>query len=93
MSLSEVIIDEQALTSVSDGLKTYLNEYKELLGDAIRKLMQNEGEWNDEDFNSLLSAIKSFTLDVDEIEAGVSQLIKVIDEKIEAIHVLHSMKI
>ena len=93
MSQSEIIVDEQALASVSDGLKTYITEYKEMLQDAIRKLKTNSDDWNDEDFNSLLSAINSFMADVDKVEKGTNQLTKRINEKIAAIHELHSMKI
>lgn len=93
MSKSEVIVDEQALVSVSDGLKTYIAEYKVILEDAIRKLKTNSDDWNDEDFNSLLSAINSFMADVDAVEKETIQLTKRINEKIAAIHELHSMKI
>lgn len=93
MSRSEVIVDEQALASISDGLKTYITEYKAMLEDAIRKLKTNSGDWNDEDFNSLLSAINSFMADVDKVENGTNQLITRINEKITAIHELHNMKI
>lgn len=93
MSRSEVIVDEQALASISDGLKTYITEYKAMLEDAIRKLKTNSGDWNDEDFNSLLSAINSFMADVDKVENGTNQLITRINEKIAAIHELHNMKI
>ena len=93
MSRSEVIVDEQALASISDGLKTYITEYKAMLEDAIRKLKTNSGDWNDEDFNCLLSAINSFMADVDKVENGTNQLITRINEKIAAIHELHNMKI
>lgn len=93
MSRSEVIVDEQALASISDGLKTYITEYKAMLEDAIRKLKTNSGDWNDEDFNSLLSAINSFMADVDKVENGTNQLITRINEKIAAIHELHNIKI
>ena len=93
MSRSEVIVDEQALASISAGLKTYITEYKAMLEDAIRKLKTNSGDWNDEDFNSLLSAINSFMADVDKVENGTNQLITRINEKIAAIHELHNIKI
>ena len=93
MSRAEIIVDEQALVSVSDGLKTYVTEYKVILEDAIRKLKTNSDDWNDEDFNSLLSAINSFMADVDAVEKETIQLTKRINEKIAAIHELHSMKI
>ena len=93
MSRSEIIIDEQALATVSEGLKAYVTEYKEALESAIRILKQNCSEWNDEDFNSLVSAISSFLGDVDSMEMSTTQLINRIDKKIVAIHELHNMKI
>ena len=50
-------------------------------------------EWDDEDFNSLLSAINSFMADMESVEKGSSQLIERINNKISAIHELHSLKI
>ena len=93
MSLMEVIIDEQALNTVSDCLNTYITEYKEALKDAIRKIKLNSDDWNDEDFNSLVSAISSFMVDVNNIEEDTDQLKARINEKITAIHELHNMKI
>lgn len=93
MSRSEVIVDEQALASVSDGLKSYITEYKAMLEDAIRKLKTNSDDWNDEDFNCLLSAIYSFMADVEKVENETNQLINRINEKIAAIHDLHNIKI
>lgn len=93
VSQYEVIVDEQALNSVSESLNTYILDYKEMLEDAIRKLKLNSDDWNDEDFNSLLSAINSFMADVDRVGKSTSQLMKRINEKIVAIHELHNMKI
>lgn len=93
MSNSEVIVDEQALGEMSDCLKNYISQYREMLKDALRKIKLNSSDWNDEDFNSLLSAINSFNTDVDNVEEVTKQLIMRINEKIAAIHELHSMKI
>lgn len=93
MSSSEVIIDEGALVSVSESLKTYISEYRTTLENALRKLKSCGDDWNDEDFNSLVSAINSFMADVDNIENSTGQLTDRIDKKIAAIHQLHNMKI
>ena len=93
MSQTEVIIDEQALSSVSESMNTYIKAYRETLEGAIRKLKLNSEDWNDEDFNALLSAINSFMADVEGIENGTNQLSARIENKINAIHELHSMKI
>ena len=93
MSSSEVIIDEGALTSVSDSLKTYISEYSMMLDEALRKLKTCGDDWNDEDFNSLVSAISSFRADLGGIETSTTQLTSRIDKKIAAIHELHNMKI
>lgn len=93
MSASEVIIDEQALLEVAKGINSYITDYKEMLESAIRKLKLNSDDWNDEDFNSLLSAINSFMVDVNKIENGTKQLSERISKKIDAIHELHNKKI
>lgn len=93
MSQTEVIVDEQALVSVSDSMNTYIKAYRETLEGAIRKLKLNSEDWNDEDFNILLSAISAFRADIEEIEIGTNQLTERIKNKISAIHKLHNMKI
>jgi len=93
VSASEVIIDEQALLEVAKGINSYITDYKEMLESAIRKLKLNSDDWNDEDFNSLLSAINSFMVDVNKIENGTKQLSERISKKIDAIHELHNKKI
>lgn len=93
MSGSEVIIDEQALSEVAKGINSYITDYKEMLESAIRKLKLNSDDWNDEDFNSLLSAINSFMVDVNKIENGTKQLSERISKKIDAISELHNKKI
>lgn len=93
MSQSEVIIDEQSLMAVAKAINRYSKEYKEALESALRRLKQNSDDWNDEDFNSLVSAIGSFMVDVEMIENGTNQLMERIQNKISAIHELHSMNI
>lgn len=93
MSQNEVIIDEQALSDVSNSLVTYTKEYRELLVGTIRKIKLISSDWNDEDFNALLSAISSFMTDVDDIEEKTKQFIERINNRIGAIHELHNMKI
>ena len=93
MSQNEVIIDEQALADVANTLTVYTKEYREMLEAAIRKIKLNSTDWNDEDFNALLSAISSFMADVEVIEDKSKQLFARIENKIDAIHELHSLKI
>lgn len=93
MSQNEVIIDEQALADVANTLAVYTKEYREMLEAAIRKIKLNSTDWNDEDFNALLSAISSFMADVEAIEDKSKQLFARIETKIDAIHELHSLKI
>lgn len=93
MSAEEVIINEQALMDVSDGIKSYLTSLKDAIGTALRSIRATNVEWEDEDFNLLVSAVGSFLQDVENIENATDQLVERIDNKISAIHVLHSMKI
>lgn len=93
MSQDEVIIDEQALAAVSNTIETYIKNYRENFESGIRKLKVNSEDWNDEDFNSLLSAISFFKADIDTIDLEITRLKTRINAKIEAIHALHNMKI
>lgn len=93
MSQNEVIIDEQALSDVSDELQVYIKDYREMLERAIRKIMIYSKDWNDEDFNALCSAISSFMAEIELIEKKTTQLVTRISNKIDAIHALHSMTI
>lgn len=93
MSSSEVIINEQALTDVASSLRNYVASYREAIESAIRSIKANSCDWGDEDFSSLVSAISSFLQDVEGIENETNQLVERINNKISAIHVLHSMKI
>ena len=93
MSQNEIVVDVQALDSVSTDIKTYVKNYRESLQDAVRSLKQNSEEWNDEDFNALISAFSKFEQDFEEIENGSNQLVKRAGQKISAIHELHNIKI
>ena len=93
MALTEVIVDEQALMTVNSSITQYSSEFKNNIEDTIRKIKLYSSEWYDEDFNSLLSAINSFMADVDELEETTKSLSQRINNKIAAIHELHSMKI
>ena len=93
MSASEAIINEQALTDVASGIQTFLSSYKEAIESAIRGIQASGSEWNDEDYQSLLSAISSFQKDIESLGTATHQLVVRINRRIEAIHVLHSMKI
>lgn len=89
----EVIADEIVLESLTVSLKDYLSEYKEILDSAIRRLKLCGEEWNDEDYNSLLSAINSFKRDLENISKDNNSLFNEINKKIDAIHELHQLKI
>lgn len=92
MGQNEVIIDEQALADVSNSLSVYTREYRETLETAIRKIKIGIKDWNDEDFNAILSAINSFMADVETIEGKSKHLQARIVNKIDAIHELHNIK-
>lgn len=93
MGASEVIANEQALAVVSDGIRTYVSTYREIISTGVRGIRANSGDWSDEDFNSIVSAINSFLTDIDSVGNTTNQLVTRIDNKISAIHKLHNMKI
>ncbi|MBR2296052.1 MAG: hypothetical protein IKA43_01440 [Clostridia bacterium] len=89
----QVIIDEQALEATASSISTYTQGIKEALNEVIKHIQSNNGDWNDEDYENLLSAISSFMADVDTIESGASEIISRVNEKIEAIHRLRNIRI
>lgn len=93
MSVSEVIINEQALADVASSIRSYVASYREAIEMAIRSIKSNSSDWSDEDFSSLVSAISSFLQDIEGIENAANQLIERINNKISAIHILHNIKI
>ena len=93
MSQFDAIIDEQALSAVSSSITNFSIQCRNNIEEAVRKIKLHSGDWNDEDFNSLLSAINSFMADVNSLDEETQGLNKRINEKIAAIHELHSMKI
>ncbi len=93
MSGIEVVADVDALTSVSENIKRYTSSCHASIEESIRSIQANNSDWNDEDFDKLLSAVSSFIKDIENLEKGAGQLIKRIENKISAIEQLHSMKI
>lgn len=93
MSSSTVVADIDALSAISTAMTNYISGIRDELSSAISNINNLGEEWNDGDFNSLIAALNSFYVDINSIETGTSQLIARINEKIEAIHILHGMKI
>lgn len=93
MSNEKTIINEEALINVSYSITLFKEKYRETIEKAVRELKSNVDEWDDEDFNCLVSAISSFMLDVEKIENQSDRIIKIIEDKINAIRALHSMNI
>lgn len=93
MSSERTIINEEALINLSYSITLFKENYRETIEEAIRELKSNADEWNDEDFNCLVSAISSFMTDVEKIENQSDRMIKIIEDKINAIRALHSMNI
>lgn len=93
MSASEVIVNEQALEDVASSIRNFVTAYREVIESAVRSIKANSSDWSDDDFNLLVSAVSSFLQDVEGIENATNQLVERINNKISAIHILHSMKI
>lgn len=93
MNQNETVFSEQVLSDISQILATYSAQYREILNDTMRKTSANSGDWNDEDFNALLSALKSFEPEADAIEKMTRQFTERISAKLDAIHQLRNIKI
>lgn len=81
------------MADVASSIRTYVSSLKEAIESAVRSIRANSSDWADEDFNSLVSAVSSFLQDIEGIDNATNQLVERINNKINAIHVLHSMKI
>ena len=90
---AQVIIDEEALNVTASGINAYIQGIKSALDTAIIKLQANGVDWNDEDFDNLLSAISSFMADIGVIDDASTQILRRIDEKLEQIKRLRGIKI
>ncbi|MBQ2810343.1 MAG: hypothetical protein IJF11_05565 [Clostridia bacterium] len=88
-----VIIDEQALEITSLSISTYTQGIKEALDETLKRIQSNNGDWDDEDYENLLSAISSFMADIDTIEQGASQILHRVNEKLDQIKRLRGIKI
>lgn len=93
MNESKVVADAQALSSVSTTVKKFNSDLHELYEEFVRMLKLNGSEWNDEDFNKLISAIKSFETELEQIDEHTQLVAKETDAKIDKINQLHNLKL
>ncbi len=93
MNESKVVADVQALTTVSTTVKNFNSNLHELYEEFVRMLKLNGSEWNDEDFNKLVSAMKSFETELEQIDEHTQLITKETDAKIDKINQLHNLKL
>ena len=87
----EVIINENALMDVSSTIKSYSQQIKMFIKNTLACFESLQSDWNDSDYDKLISALNSFDSDVISLENAVSQLVLRIDQKLQAIEQLHKM--
>ena len=93
MNESKIVADVQALTSVSTTVKTFNSNLHEIYEEFVRMLKLNGSEWNDEDFNKLVSAMKSLEAELEQIDEHTRLITKKTDAKIDKINQLHNLKL
>ena len=93
MSEPEAIIDEVALNAVSQGVSGYISSMHAAIDAVMSDIRANLNDWNDEDYDDLIASFYSLTEDLDGIESGTYELIKIVNEKLAAISRLRKMKI
>lgn len=93
MNESKIVADVQALTTVSTTVKNFNSNLHELYEEFVRMLKLNGSEWNDEDFNKLVSAMKSFETELEQIDEHTQLITKETDAKIDKINQLHNLKL
>lgn len=93
MSEAKITADYQSLVIVSNTAQKFNSDLHELYEEFVRKLRLNDSDWNDEDFNRLVSMVKSFEKELEEIDEHTQRIVKDTDAKIEKINQLHNLKL
>ena len=91
--MSTVSINKEALISAKDAIEKYKTSMINAISKAISGFQALYGEWQDEDFNDLMSSLNSIENNINIIESACSQIISRIKVKLEQIDHLHSIQI
>lgn len=93
MSEAKITADYQSLVIVSNTAQKFNSDLHELYEEFVRKLRLNDSGWNDEDFNRLVSMVKFFEKELEEIDEHTQRIAKDTDAKIEKLNQLHNLKL
>ena len=91
--MSGVSINKEALINTKDAFEKYKTAMVNAISKAVSSFQSLYGEWQDDDFNELLSSLNSIESNISLIESVSNQIISRIKVKIEQIDQLHSMRI
>ena len=91
--LSYLVADAETLQAFINGITAYEAACEQNLQDALDRLGEQSGEWNDEDYNALASAIASFKTNISDLGIQGEALKAQAAQKIAKIDALHAIKI
>ena len=86
-------LQEESFEQIIKSLSQHSQEMKELLDRATEKISALSGEWDDEDFQNLLEAMKSIGNKFDDVDDHTQQMIAKAEYKLEMIRARKSIKL
>lgn len=93
MAGDEVRVSEEVLEDTAKLLAQCSASIREYFEKAIADVGRLSEDWNDSDFQDMLSAISAYNNELDTLDEKTGELISKAKEKIEMIHALHSINI
>ena len=86
-------LQEESFARIIKTLSQHSPAIKEHFDRAVEKITALSGEWNDEDFQNLLEAMKGIGNKLDDIDDTTQQMIAKAEYKVEMINARTSIKL
>lgn len=93
MSGNIATIDIEAITGLVSALDKFEHEYERALNEVKRQVEACNGEWSDEDFDSLSLAVSALSLDASKVQSEILPIKIKAQQKLELIRGLYGIKI
>lgn len=83
MAQDTLTLDENSFARIANELSQLAPALQEQYDKAVVDITALSGEWNDEDYQQLVVALKSFVTKIDELQETNRQLVATANRKIE----------